>query len=299
MDAHVRPRRCMLLVPASNARMMEKAASTEADVVLIDFDDAVVYQDASKKGAQELVPDVLARVDFGTKELVARINAIDTPWWRDDIRASLAAGVSILMPPKADSSRDLLEIVRFLDSLPDADHVRLWPMIETAGAVVNCERIVEEVPRLVGLCFGIGDYTVSVGAYFADTPDRVAYPLGRIVCLARYKGLIPYAPAVVFSNIGSDALVGEWGGYLRRLGYEGALVVHPRHVGVINQIFSPSREEIDAALEMRQAITEARAGNSAAVVVGGKLIEKVNIDIARRTLAIAETLGLIDAQDGS
>jgi len=287
----------MLLVPASSDRMIEKAAASDADVIMLDLDDAVVYEDSSKSGARQTMAEALRNLDFRGKEVTVRVNAIDTPWWQDDIRACADAGVKIIMPPKADTAEDLLTVTRFIDSLPNGDALRMWPMIETTGAVIHCEDIAARVPRLTGMCFGIGDYTVSVGAHFVDSPDRVVYPLSKLVCVARYHGLVPMAPAVAFSNMGRDSIVEEWGLFLKRLGYEGALVVHPRHVPLINNIFSPSREEIDAALEMREAIAEARAANRAAVIIGGKLIEKVNIDIAERTLAIAEKLGLIYPQE--
>lgn len=292
----IRPRRCMLLVPASNPKMIEKAAASDADMIMLDLDDAVVYEEASKSDARKTLVEAMANVDFGNKEVAVRVNAIDTPWWADDVRACADAGVRIIMPPKADKPDDLLQIVRLLDSLPTAEAVELWPMIETTGAIIHCEQIAAGVPRLGGMCFGIGDYTVSVGAHFVDTPDRVLYPLSKLVCIARYHGLVPLAPAVAFTDMGRDAIISEWGAFLKRLGYDGALVVHPRHVAIINGIFSPSREEIDAALEMRDAIAQARAANRAAVIIGGKLIEKVNIDIAQRTLAIAEKLGLVPAQ---
>jgi citrate lyase subunit beta/citryl-CoA lyase len=287
----------MLLVPGSSLRMIEKAAASDADVLMIDLDDAVVYEDESKRAAQRTLVEALSTVDFRGKEVTVRTNAMDMPWWQDDIRACVEAGVRTIMPPKADTPADLLQVTRFLDTLPGADAIGMWPMIETTGAIVNCERIAAEVPRLTGMCFGIGDYTVSVGAHFVDTPDRVAYPLGKLVCVARYHGLVPMAPAVAFSNMGRDSIIDEWGQFLRRLGYDGALVVHPKHVPIINRIFSPSREEIDAALEMRDAIAQARASNKAAVIIGGKLIEKVNIDLAARTLAIAGKLGLVDPQE--
>lgn len=287
----------MLLVPASNPKMIEKAAASDADMIMLDLDDAVVYEDESKHGAQKTLRDAVRACDFGGKEIAVRINAFDTPWWQDDIRACLDAGVTIIMPPKADRAADLLTTVRFLDGLSAADSMRLWPMIETTGAILNCNDIASTVPRLTGLCFGIGDYTVSVGAHFIDVPERVAYPLGHLVCVARHHGLSPLAPAVAFSNMNRDTIIEDWGTYLFRLGYDGALVIHPKHIAVINRIFSPSREDIDAALEMRDAIAEARAANRAAVIIGGRLIEKVNIDIAERTLAIATKLGLISARE--
>lgn len=291
-----RPRRCMLLTPGSDLRMIDKARQSDADMLLLDLDDAVVYEDAAKVGAQQAMHRAVSTLDFTGKEVVVRINSIDTPWWQEDLRFCVEAGVRTVMPTKANNPEDLMAVVRHLDGLPGGDTVRLWPMIETTGAIVNCELIASQVPRLAGMCFGIGDYTVSVGAQFIDTPDRVSYPLGKMVCVARYHGLTPLAPAVAFTNFKSDAVIAEWGNYLRRVGYAGALVIHPRHVGIINEIFSPSREEIDSALEMRDAIAEARSGNRAAVVIGGKLIEKVNIDIAKRTLAIAERLGLVDSE---
>lgn len=287
----------MLLVPASSLKMIEKAAASDADIIMLDLDDAVVYEDESKLHAQRTLVEAMSRVDFAGKEVVVRVNSTDTPWWKKDIQACAEAGIATIMPPKADTAEDLIEVVRFLDTVPAARDMTMWPMIETTGAVIHCEDIAAKVPRLTGLCFGIGDYTVSVGAHFVDTPDRVVYPLSKMVCVARYHGLVPLAPAVAFSNMNRDSIIDEWGSFLRRLGYEGALVVHPRHVPLINRIFSPSREEIDAALEMRDAIAQARAANKAAVIIGGKLIEKVNIDIAARTLAIAEKLGLVDPQE--
>jgi citrate lyase subunit beta/citryl-CoA lyase len=289
-----RARRCMLLTPASNRGMIEKAAASDADMIMLDLDDAVVYEDDSKRGARETLVQAMASVDFRGKEVAVRVNATDTPWWKDDIRACAEAGVQIIMPPKAQTAEDLLTVTRLIDALPNGDALRMWPMIETTGAIIHCEEIASTVPRLTGMCFGIGDYTVSVGSHFVDTPDRVVYPLSKLACVARYHGLVPLAPAVAFSNMGRDAIIEEWGAFLKRLGFDGALVVHPKHVAIINGIFSPSREEIDAALEMREAIAEARAANRAAIIIGGRLIEKVNIDIAARTLAIAERLGLID-----
>lgn len=284
----------MLLVPATSLRMIEKAAASDADIVMIDFDDAVVYEEESKRLARATLLKAMGAIDFRGKEVTVRVNATDTAWWQDDIRACAEAGIEIIMPPKANAAADLIVVTDFIDTLAGAAGMRMWPMIETTGAVVNCEDIATKVPRLSGLCFGIGDYTVSVGAHFVDMPDRVLYPLSKVVCIARYRGLIPLAPAVAFSDMGRDAIIEEWGALLKRLGYEGALVVHPRHVPIINAIFSPSRAEIDAALEMRQAIAQARAMNKAAVVIGGRLIEKVNIDVAARTLAIAGKLGLVD-----
>ncbi|WP_084651866.1 HpcH/HpaI aldolase/citrate lyase family protein [Ottowia thiooxydans] len=292
----IQPRRCMLLVPGSSLRMIEKAAASDADVIMIDLDDAVVYDDVSKTGAQKTLIESMKTIDFGQRQVVVRINSTDMPWWQDDIRACVTAGIGTIVPPKCDTPEDLMKIVRFLESIDGAEEMRMWPMIETTGAIIHCERIAAEVPRLTGMCFGIGDYTVAVGAHFVDIPDRVLYPLSKLVCVARYHGLVALAPAVAFSNMNRDSIIEEWGAFLRRLGFDGALVVHPKHVATINKIFTPSREEIDAALEMRDAIAEARASNKAAVIIGGKLIEKVNIDLALRTLYIAERLGLLDGQ---
>lgn len=292
----VRPRRCMLLVPGSNLRMIEKAAASDADVIMIDLDDAVIYDDIHKHGAQRTLVEAMAKFDFGHRQVVVRINSTDMPWWQDDIRACIEAGVSTIVPPKCDTADDLMEITRFLDATSGANEMRMWPMIETTGAIIHCEDIAAKVPRLTGMCFGIGDYTVSVGAHFVDTPDRVLYPLSKMVCVARYHGLVALAPAVAFSDMNRDSIIDEWGTFLRRLGFDGALVVHPKHVATINRIFTPSRDDIEAALEMRDAIAAARLSNKAAVIIGGKLIEKVNIDLALRTLAIAERLGLVDAQ---
>ncbi|MBE0703599.1 MAG: hypothetical protein IH582_10590, partial [Afipia sp.] len=189
--------------------MIDKARQSDADMLLLDLDDAVVYEDAAKVGAQQAMHRAVSTLDFTGKEVVVRINSIDTPWWQEDLRFCVEAGVRTVMPTKANNPEDLMAVVRHLDGLPGGDTVRLWPMIETTGAIVNCELIASQVPRLAGMCFGIGDYTVSVGAQFIDTPDRVSYPLGKMVCVARYHGLTPLAPAVAFTNFKSDAVIAE------------------------------------------------------------------------------------------
>lgn len=287
------PRRCMLLTPGANRKMIEKAAASDADMVLIDLDDAVLYQDDIKKAAQRQLIEAMAEIDFEGKEVTVRTNAIDTPWWQDDIRACALAGVQRIMPAKSQTPEDLLKIVRLLDETPGADGIQMWPMIETPGAIIHCERIAQEVPRLVGLCFGIGDYTLSIGGEFTDDTDRLAYPLGRMVCVARHHGLVPLAPVGSFTNMRNLQTVDHWARYLKRMGYQGALVIHPSHVAVVNAVFSPSPADIEHALWMHAEIQKAATTNAAALIIEGKLIEKVNLDAARRTLAIAEKLGLV------
>jgi len=112
--------------------------------------------------------------------------------------------------------------------------------------------------------------------------------LTQVLSVARDRGLYATAAAVVFSDIRRLDLVRQQAQLLRRLGYDGATVIHPSHVGEVNDVFSPTPAEIERALHQ-----EALLAGSAAALIDGELVEMVTLKLARRTLALARKLGLI------
>jgi len=287
----IRARRSALIVPIRQ-RTVEKAPTTQADVLMLDLDDGVPYTDAAKAEARDLVVHALSTIDFAGKEVIVRINSTETPWWHDDIKAVAKLPARAIVPPKVNSQEEMRMIDRALME-SDAGDLRLWPMIETTAAVVNCEDIATSSARVETLLFGVGDYTVTAfGEFWDNDLHHLAYPLGKVLAIARAYGLSAMAPAVVFEDLKRVDLVRAQALMLRRMGYDGCEVMYPGHIEAVNEVFTPSEAAIKWASEIGLAIQEAHERGQSAVVVDGKLMEIVNLKLAERTLAIARSLGL-------
>ena len=288
----VRLRRTTLVVPANRVDMIEKASGLPADVVMLDMEDAVVYQDKAKDDARKAVVNCLRDVDFGAREVIVRINTPDSPWFEADVEAVVSASPDAIVPAKLRSAADLLRVIAAIDSEGAPPDVAIWPGIETVSAVLDCTNIARADPRVELLRFGIGDYTVTMHGQFADTNDHLLYPLTHVLAIARDLGLGATAAVVVFSDIRRLDLIRENGLLLRRLGYDGATVIHPSHLPVINELFTPSAQEIEWALHQ----TKLLHGDQPVVVNDGRIVEQVNVKLASRTLALARELGMIDGE---
>jgi citrate lyase subunit beta / citryl-CoA lyase len=291
----VRPRRSMLIVPAGRQRPVDKSFETETDIVMLDLDDGVVFTDEHKREARErVVRSLQSRTT--DKEVVIRTNALDTPWWEADLRAVAPLGVAAVVPAKVESAADVAAIDRVLLEDCPANSVRIWPMVESVGAVMRAQEIATASVRVEALCFGVGDFTVSAHAEFHDSIEHLTYPLGQVLCTARMHGLTAIAPAVVFSDVDRLDLLEAQALFLRKLGYDGAMVVTPRHLETVNGVFTPAPDEVEWALKLERAIEDAHREGQSAVVVDGKLVEIVNHKLAQHKLALARALDLVPAE---
>jgi citrate lyase subunit beta/citryl-CoA lyase len=281
-------RRTTLVVPADRQHMVEKATTLPTDVVMLDMEDAVVDHEAAKQNARATVVGALADLDFGSRDVIVRINPPSSPWFSADVEAVAEAMPHAVVPAKIRSADDVAAVASALDAAGASAELRIWAGIETVSAVLRCGEIAEAHPRLEHLRFGIGDYTVSMHGQFAETNDHLLYPLTHVLAVARDRGIEATAAVVVFSDIRRLDLIHDSAVLLRRLGYDGATVIHPSHLPVVNELFTPTADEIETAARQMELL----AGDDAVAVVDGELIEQVHVKLAKRTLAIARELGL-------
>ena len=271
--------------------MIEKAIKSEADVLLLDMEDAVVYSDDAKAEARKNVVDASRELDFGDKEVVIRANPVGSRWFDDDLKAVIQARPHAMLTAKTTGVDDLRALDRRLMELGAPSDLRFWVGIETPGAMLHVEDIALASPRVEVLQFGLGDYTVGMQGQFTESLDHLIFPLSKVLATARYLGFAANAATVVFSDLKRIDLVRNMAILLRRLGYEGATIVHPMHAPVVNEVFSPTAAEITLALRQEDALNN--SAGSAAFVLDGQLIEAVTIKLGRRTLAIARKLNLV------
>jgi citrate lyase subunit beta / citryl-CoA lyase len=260
-----RPRRSCLAVPGSSERRLAKAATLDADEVVVDLEDGVA--EAEKEAARALA---LPAVRGGLGRTTAlRVNARGTAWWEDDLRAAAEAGPDVVVLPKVESPEDVAAAAALLPP-----GIGLEAQIETARGLVEVERIAAAGQGLEALLFGPADFAASVGVPVLTIGAGVwDYALARIAVAARANGLQALD--------GPYAVLGDEPGLLasaRRAlahGFDGKWVIHPSQIAPVNEVFTPAPEELE------------RARRILAAPVGAIRFEGELVDAASRRLAEA------------
>jgi len=289
-----RLRRSMLYIPGSSMKMLEKAKGLEADSLIIDLEDAVAL--SQKEAARKTVVSALKSLDFGDKERNVRINAISTPFGRDDIKAVVGAKPDGLVIPKVNSAEDVKEVEALVDVAEkecgiDKDKIYLLAMIETPLAIVNIEGIASSSKRLKAMLFGAADYTKETRGKITKERLELIYPLNRMVIAARIAG-IDAIDSPYFNVKDEEGLIYHTK-IVRNMGYDGKSVIHPAQIKPVNEIFTPTKEDVEFAKKAIEAFKEAEAKGIGATVVDGQLVERLHVETAKRTLTIAQKAGIV------
>ncbi|MGI8746904.1 MAG: HpcH/HpaI aldolase/citrate lyase family protein, partial [Deinococcus sp.] len=245
--------RSHLYVPASGWAMIEKAARSAADAVVIDLEDAVAVDE--KVASRANVIRAFRELDFGSRLRIYRVNGLDTPYaYRDLVEVLEAVGdrVDLVMLPKANAARDVQFVETLLSQIEGARGlsrpIGIEAQIETAAGVLNVRELAQSSPRLETLIFGSGDFAASAGmplenigergAYDAAYPgDRWHHAMQSIVLAARAHGLRcldgPYAGLDAPEDLARAASTA------RGLGFGGKQCIHPKQLEAVNVVFSP------------------------------------------------------------
>ena len=292
VDARARPRRSVLAVPGSSPRMLAKAATLPADEVFLDLEDAVA--DPAKAEARENVVRAIAEGDWGDRLLAVRINAMRSPWYRDDLDAVLsraARRLDAVIVPKVETAEQVRDLAGVMTAAGSG--AALEVQIETALGLMNVEAIAAGSDRLAALHFGPADMSASLGmpaltagGLAADYPgDQWHAVLVRILVAARANGLQaldgPHLALGDPDGLRAAAL------RVRVLGYDGKWAIHPAQLEVINEAFSPTEEEVERAREILAALEAASTAGVGAVRHGGEMLDEANRRMAERVLARA------------
>ena len=276
--------RSMLFLPGNNPNMLINGNCLGADAVIFDLEDAV--SPSEKDAARILVRNTLRYMDFGACKRVVRINSVDTECWQADLDAVLPEKPDMILLPKASAVQDILQV----DSYMAGNDVGLLALIETALGVENAFLIASCSPRVKGLFLGAEDLTADLQCKRTKQGREIEYARGRLVMAARAAGVEVYDTP--FTDVNDDAGVLEDALVAKGFGFSGKASISPRHIGAINQVFSPSQEEIDYAYEVLDAISLAKQQGKGAIALRGKMIDAPIVARANRTIAAAEALGL-------
>ena len=286
-------RRSMLFLPGNNPNMLINGNCLGADAVIFDLEDAV--SPAEKDAARILVRNTMRYMDFRGCEIIVRINSIDTPYWKKDIDQLMPYRPGLFLLPKTGSAADILEADVYISSVEEAlgmekNTVGLMPLIETAMGVENAFAIATATKRVKALFLGAEDLTADLQCKRTKEGREIEYARTRLVVAARAAGVDVYDTP--FTDVNDDEGIVKDAELAKALGFTGKASISPRHVEVINSVFSPTQQEVDYAYEVIEAITLAKQQGKGAIALRGKMIDAPIVARAERTIAMAQALGM-------
>lgn len=304
----MKPNRSNLSVPGHVEKMHPKAAGSAVDVVMLDLEDSVPA--GAKEQARETVIRSLNELDWQGKTVAVRINSLDTPYaYRDLLAVAEGAGgrIDTIVLPKVNSEGDVHFACRMLDgiemNLSLARPIGIEASIETAEGLENVSKIAKASGRLRTLVFGIADYSASVGARLVSLSghgekEEELYPghrwhfaLSRMVMAAKANGLL--AIDAPYGNFKDPEGLRRSAVMACALGCDGKWAIHPGQIDVINQVFSPSMEDIERAKKVLDAYSAAATSGRGAVAVEGRMVDRATHRLAEQLWAHARHLKIV------
>ena len=286
-------RRSMLFLPGNNPNMLINGNCLGSDAVIFDLEDAV--SPAEKDAARILVRNTMRYMDFTGCEIIVRINSIDTPYWKQDLDAIMPEKPALILLPKTGTAQDALEADAYMTQVEEKlgfapNTVGLMPLIETAMGVENAFAIASSTKRVQALFLGAEDLTADLQCKRTKEGKEIEYARTRLVVAARAAGVDVYDTP--FTDVNDDEGIVKDAEYAKALGFTGKSSISPRHVEVINAVFSPTQKDVDYAYEVMEAIALAKAQGKGAIALHGKMIDAPIVTRAQRTIDMAEALGM-------
>lgn len=275
--------RSALYVPATNERALAKSRALPVDIVIIDLEDAVAPD--LKEAARRAAAAAIEAGGFGPRQVLLRVNGLDTAWGQDDLAALRHLPVDGIVIPKVRSARDVIAADRQLADSPA--RLRLWAMIETCEAILHIGGIAAMARRgrLCGFVLGTNDLLRELRGVSRYDRAPLHHALATTVLAARAFGLS--AIDGVCNRLDDVEAVRRECEQARAFGFDGKSLVHPAQIAPCNANFSPSEGEIERARAIVAAVAAPGSAGIGAVRVGGELVEAMHVDAARQLLEMA------------
>lgn len=279
--------RSLLFVPAHLPRFVETAHERGADAIILDLEDAVPQH--HKDEARRQLPESVAKAARKGASVLLRVNRGLRPLGAD-LDAAVMAGVDALVLPKTESAEWVLEVANAVCELErernlPLGRIRFLALIETPGALQRLAAIASAHPRMVAMALGPEDFSAAVGG--APEFDLLLTPNLSVLFAARAAGLLPLGFIGSIGEFSDTHKVREAAAHARRLGFSGALAIHPAQVAIFNEAFSPNAEELEWARRVVAAENDAATRGISAFSLDGKMIDPPVVRRAHEILALA------------
>ena len=291
--------RTLLFVPANSWRMITTAATEGGDAVILDLEDACPI--AEKETGRIFARDSIPMLKEKGLDVFVRINSFETGLTELDLSYVITKGLDGVMLPKSESKEDMVKLDQLLKGEEkkkgmEPGSVSILPLLESPKGIAAVSEIIAASPRVIGVSFGAGDYSREIGAGMGVTslsPEEyflmASHPRSCIALAARAAGILAIDSPFFGLVIDIEGLIKE-SRKVKLIGFTGKLLVHPRHVDSVNQVFSPSKDEIDFARRVIKAYEEAKAKGLGATSLGGRMIDYGSYRRALNLISIAEKI---------
>ena len=282
----LRPRRSALYLPGNNSRALEKGKTLPADVLIFDLEDAVGPD--AKADARTRVCDAISSASYRPREVVVRINGLDTDWHDDDFAAVAASAAHGVLVPKVETGEQVQALAAALDERGAPESLRLWVMIETPRAFLRAEEIASASDRLAAFVVGTNDLVNDLHALHVPgrAPALTALSLAVLGARAAGKAVLDG----VFNDITDEDGFRAEARQGREMGFDGKTLIHPSQIAPANELFGPSQQELADAGKIVSAYDQARAAGNSVITVDGRMVESLHVRDAQRILALAELI---------
>ena len=285
-------RRTMLYVPGNNPGMIKDADIYAADCIMFDLEDSVSTNE--KDAARHLVHEALRTFDYNGKEIIVRINALDTEMGVQDLEAIVCTGRAAVRLPKTEKAQDIIdcehEIARIEKKCMFVEgSTKMMAAVETAKGVLNAQEIALASERLIGIALGAEDYVTDLGTTRSSSGIELLFGRSMVLLAARAAGID--AIDTVYSDINNEDGFREETAHIKQLGFDGKSVIHPRQIRIVHEIFSPTMDEIEKAVAIMEAVHDAHCKGSGVASLNGKMIDKPIALRAQRIIDLAAASG--------
>lgn len=286
--SNLRPRRSALYMPGSNARALEKAKTLNADCVILDLEDAVAPE--AKDLARDQVVAALKQGGFGHREVVVRINGLQTPWGDSDVSALGLCAPDAILVPKVSTPADLQAFETKINATGAPSSIDIWAMMETPGCLFQAEPIaaLSASTRLSCFVLGTNDLAKETGARLVPGRAPMLPWIMTIVAAARLHGV------TVLDGVYND--LDNLDGFQVECqqgvdcGLDGKTLIHPKQIDLANTVFAPGDEELNFAKTILAAFALPENADKGALKIDGRMVERLHAEMARKTVAIAEAI---------
>jgi citrate lyase subunit beta/citryl-CoA lyase len=284
-----RLRRTMMFVPGNNPGMVKDAYIYKCDSIMFDLEDSVLLSE--KDAARYLVYNSLRAIDYGNKELVVRINNPRSECGIMDIKAMVASKIDVIRLPKTENVEDVLicesEIAKAEEQFNiEKGSIKMMAAIESAEGVLNAREIAKASKRLIAIAFGAEDYVTDLKTTRYE--DGVELMFARSMILHAARAAKIDALDTVYSDLNNEEGLRKEVLLIKKLGFDGKSIINPRQIDPIVEIFTPTKKEIEKALEIMDAIEDAESKKSGVISLRGKMIDMPIVLRAQRTIQLAK-----------
>ena len=290
-----RLRRSMMFLNCQKPGLIKDPYIYKPDSIMLDLEDAVAEN--QKDAARYSLFHALQEIDYHGVERVVRINGLDTPHWKEDIRVCVAGGADTIRIAKTETAQDVKTVEEHVLAAerefgrPEGSTL-LMAALESCKGVLNALEVCQSSERLIGIALSGGDYTKDLQTVITGTGVELMGARQHMIMAARAAGVQCFD--TVFTNLDDMEGFEKETRMIKMMGFDGKSLVNPRQIAIVHEIFTPTQKEIIFAEKVVREIDEKKAQGIGVFTVDGKMIDITFYDGAKRTIDLAKASGVYE-----